>query len=76
MKIYKGFTLIELMILLAIIFILSSVAAPAYEDYKKQTEPVKKQLLESGCESTGKFRYSDYKTELIYLCSDGTLKYE
>ena len=47
MKMQKGFTLIELMIVIAILGILIAIALPAYQDYTVRAKVT--EGLESGC---------------------------
>ena len=50
--IQKGFTLIELMIVVAIIGILAAVALPAYQDYTKRAKLTEVILASSACRTS------------------------
>src|SRR5690554_6846865 len=51
MQMQKGFTLIELMIVVAIIGILASVALPAYQDYTKRAHVSEGMSLAAGAKA-------------------------
>ena len=61
-RVQKGFTLIELMIVVAIIGILAAIALPAYQDYTKRTHVSEGLTLAGGAKSAVAEYYSSEGT--------------
>lgn len=63
----KGFTLIELMIVVAIIGVLAAIALPAYSDYTKRAKVSEVILAASSC----RISVSEYVSAELSLASSG-----
>jgi len=68
-KIQSGFTLIELMIVVAIIGILAAVALPAYQDYTKRAKFSEVVIGTSGLKTAVEICAQDLNT--VVGCTDG-----
>ncbi len=70
----KGFTLIELMIVVAIIGILAAVALPAYQDYTKRAKMSEVILAASACRTTHYRGVPDWHLRPMSLRTPGVVR--
>jgi type IV pilus assembly protein PilA len=65
----KGFTLIELMIVVAIIGILAAVALPAYQDYTAKAKVAEASTMSAAARTALALAYNEGK---LFVSADGT----
>ena len=76
----RGLTLIELMIVIAIIGILGALALPAYQDYTLRAKVTEVLMAANGCktavtEAIGSASQADVSTQLPKVCETPTARY-